>query len=132
MVLAACALGGCRSGVTTTNRFEKADLNRDGLITQPEAGVYIASHLFDGMDKNHDARINSAEWNAGGDMMTARNFQKADTNHDGVVTEDELKVAAIHSKKLSDFMAGADANHDGGISKPEALNYYASKEGPVN
>jgi hypothetical protein len=38
----------------------------------------------------------------------------------------------MHSKQLSEFMTGADANRDGGISKSEALSYYASKEGPVN
>ena len=131
VVLAACWLGGCRSGMTT-NRFEQADLNHNGLISKPEAGVYIASNLFDGMDKNHDAKIEPAEWNAGGTTTTARNFQKADQNHDGVVTEDELKVAAIRSQKLTDFMTGADTDRDGGVSKPEALSYYASKEGPVN
>lgn len=131
VVLAACWLGGCRSGMTT-NRFEQADLNNDGLISKPEAGVYVASNLFDGMDKNHDGKIVSPEWNAGGNMMTAKNFQKADLNHDGAVTEEELKVAAIRSQKLTDFMTGADRNHDGGVSKPEALSYYASKEGPLN
>src|SRR5690349_13404677 len=131
VVLAACWLGGCRSGVTT-NRFETADLNNDGLISKPEAGVYVASSLFEGMDKNHDGTIDSAEWNAGGNTMTVKNFHKADQNHDGVVTEDELKVAAIRSQKLSDFMNGADRNHDGGVSKSEALSYYASKEGPLN
>ena len=129
---ASCCLTGCRNDGATTNRFEKADLNHDGLITQPEAGVYIGSHLFDGMDKNKDGKIERAEWNAGGNMMTARRFQKADQNHDGFVTEEELKVAAMRSQQLSEFMAGADANHDGGISKSEALSYYASKEGPVN
>ena len=115
----------------TSGRFEKADLDHNGQITQAEAGVYIAGNLFDGMDVNHDGRIASAEWNAGGNSMTAQNFHKADQNKDGVVTEDELKVAAIRSKQMRDFMAGADKNRDGGISKQEALDYYASKEGPM-
>ena len=133
VVLGACCwLSGCRNDGATSNRFEKADLNHDGLITQPEAGVYIGSHLFDGLDKNHDAKISRAEWNAGGDLTRARRFQKCDQNQDGFVTEEELKVAAVHSHQLSEFMTGADRNRDGALSKPEALTYYASKEGPVN
>jgi hypothetical protein len=115
----------------TSGRFEKADLDHNGLITQAEAGVYVAGNLFDGLDANHDRRVTSGEWNAGGNSMTAHNFHKADQNKDGVVTEEELKLAAIRSKQMSEFMSAADKNRDGGITKQEALAYYASKEGPM-
>ena len=130
VVLSAVWLGGCRSDIAP-GRFEKADLDDNGLITRAEAGTYIASDLFEGLDKNRDGRIASREWNAGGNSMTVQKFKKADQNHDGMVSEDELKLAAIRSQQLSEFIAGADANRDGGVSKPEALSYYASKEGPV-
>jgi len=128
--LGAICLTGCRSDMTS-GRFEKADLDHNGLISRDEAGVYIGSNLFDGMDKDHDGKIASHEWNAGGNTMTAHKFKKADQNHDGVVSEDELKAAVIRSQQMSEFINGADKNHDGGVSKAEALSYYASKEGPV-
>ena len=130
VVLGAAWLGGCRSDITP-GRFEKADLDDNGLISRAEAGTYIASDLFEGLDKDRDGRIVSQEWNAGGNSMTVQTFKKADQNQDASVSEDELKLAAIRSQQLTDFMSGADANRDGGVSKPEALSYYASKEGPL-
>ena len=131
-VTVAAFLGACRSdSVHMTNRFEQADANSDRLLSVVEAGNYVASNLFDSLDKDKDGRLSSKEWNAGGSMMTAQNFRKADVNSDSLVTEAELRTAAIRSKQMGDFMAGADANRDGGISKEEAMAYYASKEGPV-
>jgi hypothetical protein len=123
-------LGGCRSDITP-GRFEKADLDDNGLITRAEAGVFVASSLFDGLDKDHDRKIVSAEWNAGGNSMTVQSFRKADQNHDNAISEEELKLAAIQSKQMGEFMSEADKDRDGGVTKQEALAYYASKEGPV-
>jgi len=64
--------------------------------------------------------------------MTVKNFHKADLNHDGAVTEEELATAAARSHQMANFMRGADTNHNGAVTKQEALNYYGSKEGPVN
>ena len=116
----------------TSNRFEKADVDHNKLLTRQEVGSYVASNLFEGMDKNEDGKVTSAEWNAGGNDMTVQNFRKADANHDGAVSENELTAAAIHSQKMDQFIKGADANQDGSVSKPEAMGYYARREGPVN
>jgi len=116
----------------TSNRFEKADVDNNKLLSRQEVGGYVASNLCEGLDTNKDGKISSAEWNAGGSEMTAQSFRKADANQDGVVTENELTSAAVHSQKLDQFMKGADSNQDGSVSKPEAIGYYARREGPVN
>ena len=116
----------------TSNRFEKADVDHNKLLSRQEVGSYVASNLFEALDKNEDGKISSAEWNAGGSDMTVQSFRKADVNHDRVVTENELTAAAIHSQRMDQFMTGSDTNRDGSISKPEALVYYARREGPVN
>jgi hypothetical protein len=116
----------------TSNRFEKADLDHNKLLSRQEVGSYVASNLFEGLDKNEDGKLTSAEWNAGGNDMTVQSFRKADVNHDRVVSENELTAAAIHSRRMDQFIEGADSNRDGSVSKPEALVYYARREGPVN
>ena len=114
-----------------SNRFEKADTDNNRVLSRAEVGTYIAGKLFDGMDDNHDGRVSNAEWNAGGNAATVRHFRKVDKNRDGAVVESELTVAAIRSEKLTEFMTEADRNRDGSLSKPEALAFYASKEGPT-
>ena len=66
------------------------------------------------------------------ELLKDASFRKADVNHDGVVSENELTAAAIHSRRMDQFIQGADSNRDGSVSKPEALVYYARREGPVN
>lgn len=130
LVLGAVWFSGCRGDVATSNRFEVADTNNDRVLTQAELGAYVASNLFEGLDKNRDKQLSAAEWNAGGDMMTVKNFHKADANSDRVITETELASAAIRSSHMREFIQGADRNHDGGVTKGEAMAFYASKEGP--
>jgi hypothetical protein len=130
LALGAVGLGGCRSDMTS-GRFEKADRDNNGLVTQAEAGLYVADDLFEGLDNDKNKRISSAEWNAGGNHLTVQSFRKADQNGDGTLTEDELKQAAMRSKQMNEFISKADLNHDGGVSKQEALAFYASKEGPM-
>lgn len=132
-VCASLWFGACQTNQPrTSNRFEKADVDHNKLLSRQEVGSYVASNLFEGLDKNEDGKLSSAEWNAGGNEMTVQSFRKADANHDGVVTENELIAAAIHSRRMDQFINGADSNRDGSVSKPEAMVYYARREGPVN
>ena len=131
-IAAASLLAACHDDLpSTSNRFEVADTDHNGMLTSTEAGIYVASNLFEGIDKNNDHKLTRAEWVVGGDPMTADNFREADQDNDGVVNEAELQMAAIRSSQMREFITGADLNHDGGVTKAEAVKYYARREGPV-
>lgn len=105
-------------------QMQKADANRDGAISRKELLVYRASQ-FDridrngdgvltsndmpsfakvrermeaataGFDRNGDGKITRAEFASG---PTAA-FDRADSNHDGIVTRQELEAARAVMKQ---------------------------------
>lgn len=80
--------------------FTQADLDHDHVVTQEE---YLQAGLkqFDGLDTNHDGKLDAAE------IEAAR--QSLDRNHDGTVTTDEV---------IPPF-AAYDTDKDGTISPAE-------------
>jgi Ca2+-binding EF-hand superfamily protein len=80
--------------------FKQVDANGDGAITHEEALAAAHSHI-------------------------EKEFATFDTNHDGQITQDEIK--AVHAAKRAEVEAQfdarfkqADANGDGQLSKDEA------------
>lgn len=82
--------------------FARADANKDGVITRDE---------FNTMGQQIKARMEKASVARG--SMATRMFDRADTNHDGRVSLQEMQAAA-----LAQFDK-IDTNHDGTISPQE-------------
>lgn len=80
----------------------RADTNKDGVITRDE---------FNAMGQQIKARMEKAGVARG--SMASRMFERADTNHDGKVSLQEMQSAA-----LAQFDK-IDTNHDGTISPQE-------------
>jgi Ca2+-binding EF-hand superfamily protein len=128
--------------------FEHLDANKDGQVTQKEAED-AAGNLFDRLDANHDGAVTREESDAGAqairhEMLTAH-FKQLDANGDGHLTQDEAKIPQRffdrldtnndHVLSLDEFLAQpdfggkrrefefdrADANHDGQVTRAEAL-----------
>ncbi|HEV8691091.1 MAG TPA: EF-hand domain-containing protein [Ideonella sp.] len=107
-------------------KFAALDTNHDGSISRDEAAAapQLSTH-FDEIDVDRDGRVMPAELKAyakthrgskegkEGKMAT---FEQLDTNHDGVLTRDE--VAANH--KMAKRFDVADADHDGRVTAEEA------------
>jgi len=49
--------------------------------------------MFDRLDTNHDGVITKEEVTAAGAKRFAQSFDKLDANHDGMLTQDELRAA---------------------------------------
>jgi Ca2+-binding EF-hand superfamily protein len=79
--------------------FESIDANRDGSITRPEAIRYLA---FVGLMSLQEK---------------ARAFQAADSNKDGKLSQSEFKGTGERFAQL-------DANHDGEITREEAIRAF--------
>lgn len=77
------------------------------------------AQLADTADLNHDGRITRTEFAT----ARLRNFDRLDRNGDGVISAADLPAFARSRPRLQqafrDFMAAADANHDGQVTRDE-------------
>ncbi len=85
--------------------FERLDADKDGKVSAEEAGA-ISARAFQRADKNGDGVITPDE--------APRLFERIDANDDGQITAEEL--AAVWSAR---YMR-ADADGDGVVTKEEA------------
>jgi len=92
--------------------FNKADTNKDGVITAKEYESAVKSK-FREYDSNNDGRIDAKEFAAKGYPDAPKEFKFMDRNSDGFVSADEFYRAAIQRRDEFDF------NRDGTISKEE-------------
>jgi len=72
---------------------------------------------FELADTNHDGHLSRAEAN---EFLVGEIFDAIDTDHDGRVTKSEW--SAGHARSIADFRK-RDADHDGIITRDEALRY---------
>jgi hypothetical protein len=104
-----------------SNAFDKADINKDGVITEEEYKSAVQSK-FREYDTNKDGVIDANEFAAKGHPQAAKEFKFMDRNNDGVVNADEFFRAAIQRRDNFDF------NRDAKISKEE---FNSSKALPI-
>lgn len=79
------------------DEFKKLDTNHDGSLSQAEFNAAAPAvsvretpdQMLATLDGNKDGKVSSAEFQAG----PLANFTKADANHDGVLTAQELAAA---------------------------------------
>lgn len=124
-----CALAGCQT--TTPNRFDKADKNKNGLLSREEISSALVTEVFESRDTNKDGRLTKAEWLVGDDAGREKLFRDRDTNKDGVVTLEEALAYSQKKGIANEVLREADTNKDGSVSREEATAYYAKREGPA-
>ena len=107
---------------------DHCDENMRGL-THTQAQASGNGGLFSRLDTNGDGVISKAEF----DAFNAAHFNDLDTNKDGNISPEELRAATnqvppnqgMHSDgttHLDQRFYAADANHDGGLDRGEAIN----------
>lgn len=101
--------------------FNKADTNKDGVITTKEYEAAVKSK-FREYDTNKDGRIGANEFAAKGHPDAPKEFKFMDRNSDGFVSADEFYKAALQRRDQFDF------NRDATISKEE---YNSTKALPL-
>jgi hypothetical protein len=113
----AFACGG-KDGSAHEGRFEKADKNHDGFLTQAEVGPQHWDHIKIA-DVNNDSKVSKEEMKQAFEG-TGRGdrFQRADKNHDGFLTQAEVGPQRWERIKV------ADANNDGKVSKDEMMQAF--------
>lgn len=133
-----------------TEAFQQADVNKDGKVNLTEWLAFKPHHRgkADGQNRDHHQRDgkNPIEWlqkidaNKDGQVSKAeaessaprlaKHFSKIDVNHNGLISQDELKASHDARKakwqersteKRTKAFEKADANHDGQLTLTEWL-----------
>jgi len=84
--------------------FDRADRNRDGFVERAEiaelfrkssrgADSQVLERLKQ-LDRNKDGRIDKQEWQAAPRPLPAELFERLDADHDGAISQKEIKKAA--------------------------------------
>jgi hypothetical protein len=77
----------------TQEKFNKADANRDGQLSDDEWRTLPGKgHHYGAMDANNDGNYSLDEVRASHPNLTQQEYGNMDVNKDGKVTKDELKL----------------------------------------
>jgi hypothetical protein len=77
----------------TQEKFNKADANRDGQLSDDEWRTLPGKgHHYGAMDTNKDGNYSLEEVRASHPNLTQQEYGNMDVNKDGKVTKDELKL----------------------------------------
>jgi len=121
---------GCQS-TGSSNRFAKADANKDGKLTLGEANEFIVIGVFESLDANKDGKLSLSECTVEAAPETVKDFQKRDLNKDGTVTREEAVSYGEKKGMVHKAFPKADKNQDSFLSREEVNSFYGSKEGPL-
>lgn len=98
------------------DHMAKNDLNKDGVITKDELKTAFEARAKEHMaklDTDGDGKISDAEREAAHSKFMTERFQREDKNSDGALTADEV------GEKHWQFLKGADTNNDGRVTQDE-------------
>lgn len=77
----------------TQEKFNRADANRDGQLSDDEWRTLPGKgHHYGAMDSNNDGNYSLDEVRASHPNLTQQEYGNMDVNKDGKVTKDELKL----------------------------------------
>lgn len=126
LVAAAGAQGG-PNGQPPRVVLQALDTNGDGQLSAAEIAAASSSLLT--LDKNHDGQVTPDEYNpkledkTAGDEMVAR-MMALDRNGDGVLTRDEVP------ERMQAMFDRGDTNHDGKLTQVEIRAMAAAQSDP--
>lgn len=95
----------------TVEKFTKADIDGNGLLSREEMHAAHKGHRMARIDTDGDGNVSLAEMQKRRPEMTQEEFAKLDTDGNGTVSHDELKAA--HGKH-----GRHDKQHTGQEKKP--------------
>ena len=77
-------------------------------------------------DTNKDGKLTKAEWVVNNNPNEEKSFNARDLNHDGVVTRDEALAYGRNKGVAKKLMDAADTNRDGWLSPEELQAFHGS------
>ncbi len=115
---------GSNAPETALERFTRADINKDGVLSKLELSEMVDTRMFAARDADKNGVITVNECTA----AELADHKASDTNKDGRVSLAEFRAHAAKSPERAAGFKQADLNGDGVLNEAEAEAYYASKE----
>ena len=108
-----------KRGAGLERMFDRADANRDNILTQDEV-LNAAALRFASIDTNNDGQISRDERRASRRAHMDERFQRADTDGSGTLTLAEMQ--AVGGERAQRRFARLDTTGDGQIDRTELEN----------
>lgn len=117
LAVPACTAGGS---------MDRADINKDGGVSQPEFDAYMKDTIFNAFDADGDGKVTVQEWRKLNPTDPISEFNQADANGDGVITRAEADAAFDKDGALEALFETMDTGKDGQLSQAE-INAFDAK-----
>ncbi|MBI5095066.1 MAG: hypothetical protein HZB26_21855 [Candidatus Hydrogenedentes bacterium] len=109
-------------------QFNRLDTNDDGVLTRDDLPPFscddreILERILRNADANGDKQVTFDELKAIIPALTQEQFDRLDTNHDGVLTKDDIPAPPVDPlKRLIRLLHRADADENGEVTFDELL-----------
>jgi hypothetical protein len=117
-VLSSLILTGCIG-----SRYESADTDGDGKISESELAAVIVADIYAEGDTNQDGKMTLEEWKVVNPGANASKVRERDGNGDGAVSVDEIQDYAAKNRTFNKLFVRIDTDADGSISRMEAKTF---------
>lgn len=125
-LVASCATD---PALTLEQKFNRADVDGDGLVSRDEATDLMIGEAFGRFDTNRDGIVDAAEYLAGGGK--AEDFKKMDVSGSGKLTLAQAQASPLAVEHMAVPFDEADVNGDGAITYEELVAYRRRLEAVV-
>lgn len=125
---AVALLASCATIESDRDLFDRADTNKDGLLSLAEVNKAGLPRLFGRFDADGNGTVTLAEARTVAPKFDEKIFNERDLDHDGKVTWAEYEKVAMSKGVLTKAFAEVDTNGNCIIEKAEAEAYVAKRD----
>lgn len=116
---------GVLAGCATSDSLSQVDRNGSGDVSFGEFDSYMKNEIFTRVDSNGDGKVSQEEWRAVNPKGSISGFRRVDRNGDGMISRKEADADFDRELSLRKLFDKMDTNDDGKLSKDEIKVFQA-------